>query len=401
MVSSYNDTRVKSTMSVRFSTGNRNKVDPAEESLLPAKSDASGIARGFAKATWRSRALQICHTIKSISTNRQVWVCVSVVVVSLLYYAFLGSLYIVDEVYEANSLRELVIEEKFTIRVIAPRKEEHLQSFISKYSICQSVEEIQVVWGHTQEPPPSASSFTYSKTHCPVVFDILDSESEWPPVHYGSKNLAVRTEGVLLLESDVLMECDDLKFVHSVWRSGRETLVGVLPRVHMKWNNAQYTYHGWNRVWWNGFYSLMLSGAVMTHNDILQSTKSSEPLNMLLSKHPECYNVGLSVWSSSTKKLPLKSEALGVQKNPEDGAKIRPVVWAQVPVSRKNLGGAAESAHVDNMSLTMAKSRVDKHGGERYATTCECLTMLAASLSIQDLPYSSFKAVVAKNKLWW
>ena len=90
------------------------------------------------------------------------------------------------------------------------------------------------------------------------------------------------------MDVDMVMECEDLKFVHSVWRSGRETLVGVLPRVHLKDDKTgQYTYHGWNRVWWNGAYSLLLSGGVMAHNAVLQQTfNPEEPLQKLLAKHP-------------------------------------------------------------------------------------------------------------------
>ena len=242
-------------MSVRQHLGNRTKAS-SEENLIPASSSEPGseASRGFTKVTWRSRAGQLRDLLVSVGNNRYLWGSMIVLVFACLYYAFLASLYLVDEVYEVNSLRELTLEEKFTIRVVAPRNDDiQLQKFVGRYSICQSVEEIQVVWGHTAEPPPEATSFTYTKTHCPVVFDVVDNELEWPPVHYGTtnpQNIKTRTEGVFLLEVDVEIECEDLKFVHSVWRSGRESLVGVLPRVHVKDpDSAQYTYHGWNRVW--------------------------------------------------------------------------------------------------------------------------------------------------------
>ena len=388
-------------MSVRHHLGIRAKAN-SEEYLIPPKVPSSSPAsRGFTKVTWRSRLAQLKDLAVSLGSNQYLWGGLAILVVACLYYAFLASLYLVDEVYEVNSLRELVLEEKFTIRVIAPRNDDkQLRSFVSKYSICQAVEEIQVVWGHTANPPPEATDFTYSKTHCPVVFDVLDDEGEWPPIHYGSTNpqfIKTRTEGVFLMDVDMVMECEDLKFVHSVWRSGRETLVGVLPRVHLKDDKTgQYTYHGWNRVWWNGAYSLLLSGGVMAHNAVLQQTfNPEEPLQKLLAKHPECYNVGLTMWASSPRKAPLAKEK---EKEKDQGSQhsSKPVVWAQVPVRRSG----TTSAHVDAYAEKMADKRV-ADGGEKRATTCQCLSMLAIALGVNDVPYVRSKAVVAKNKLWW
>jgi hypothetical protein len=387
-------------MSVRQHLGSRTKSNSEEYVILPSGTvPGSEASRGFTKVTWRSRAGQLRDIFVYLGTNQYLWYGALVLVVAYLYYAFLASLYLVDEVYEANSLRELTLEEKFTIRVVAPRNNDgQLQNFVGKYSICQSVEEIQVVWGHTAEPPPAATSFTYTKTHCPVVFDVIDAELEWPPIHYGSTNpkyIKTRTEGIFLMEVDMEMRCEDLSFVHSVWRSGRESLVGVLPRVHVKDPvTAQYTYHSWHHVWWNRVYSLVLSGGVMAHNAVLQQTfNPDQPLQKLLAKHPECYNVGLTMWAASAHKRPLSGEGRGSGK---EGVR-RPVVWAQVPVTRN--GGAA-SAHMDVHAKKEADKRV-ANGGKKRATSCECLTMLAADLGIDEVPYSRSKAVVAKKKLWW
>ena len=49
--------------------------------------------------------------------------------------------------------------------------------------------------------------------------------------HYEFQEHTDKDRGVFLMEVDVEMECEDL-IRANVWRSGRETLVGVLPRVH-------------------------------------------------------------------------------------------------------------------------------------------------------------------------
>jgi hypothetical protein len=363
----------------------------------------------FSNSNVKAYATNVFVWAKCVVQNRTLQKVVLVVVAAILYYAYLASLYLVDEVHDVNSLRELDIAEKITIRVVAPRKLLALHNFVGKYSICPVVEEIQIVWGHTTDPPPALSSFTFTKTHSTVVFDELSPNIGWPLVHYAS-SLPVRTEAVMLMEADVSMACDDLKFTHSVWRGGRETLVGVLPRVHVKWPTAekgsaapaQYTYHGWERVWWNSAYSLMLTGAVMAHTELLQQTQKSEKLLRVLSQHPECYNVGLSMWMSSASRSPLS----GPQDNPQVGANTTPQrapMWARVPVSRLSsgyLGGgasAAASAHVD----AEEKRRWERRSDHPRATTCQCLTMLAVALEISDIPYVRSKAIVARNKWFW
>ena len=352
----------------------------------------------------KTQGLRVLSVTKDIVLNRYFQSAVGVVLAAMLYYAFLAGLYLVDEVHDVSGLRELELAEKLTIRVVAPREESALQDFVSKYSICPVVEEIQITWGHTSNKPPSAKSFTYSKTHSTVVFDeLVGDDSGWPRPHYAS-SLPSRTEAVMLLDADVLIDCDDLKFVQSVWRSGRETMVGVLPRIHMKWeykdgSPTKYTYHGWSRVWWNSAYSLMLSGAAMIHRDILKQTKDCEELVKVLKQNPECHNVALSMWMSSKHRNPVKDDdGVPESKVGGDSKAIHPPMWTQVPVRRRPSSARAVSAHIDEESQRLWENR----GGESpRATTCQCLTTLAASLQIDDLPYVRSKAVVAKKKLFW
>lgn len=38
--------------------------------------------------------------------------------------------------------------------------------------------------------------------------------------------------GLMLLDPNIIVSCDDLKFTHNVWKSSRDSLVGYLPRLH-------------------------------------------------------------------------------------------------------------------------------------------------------------------------
>ena len=85
------------------------------------------------------------------------------------YYLFLDKLYIVDEVCDADALKEYSISERFTIRVQAPETLNDLKSFVSAYSICQSVSEIQILWDNKYDPPTD-EFYQYQKTHCRVSY---------------------------------------------------------------------------------------------------------------------------------------------------------------------------------------------------------------------------------------
>ena len=137
----------------------------------------------------------------------------------------------------------------------------------------------------------------------------------------------------------------------------------------------------------------------MIHRDILKQTKDCEELVKVLKQNPECHNVALSMWMSSKHRNPVKDDdGVPESKVGGDSKAIHPPMWTQVPVRRRPSSARAVSAHVDEETQRLWENR----GGESpRATTCQCLTTLAASLRIDDLPYVRSKAVVAKKKLFW
>lgn len=100
------------------------------------------------------------------------------------YYFYLDGLYIVDEVLQGTTLREFSINEKITIRVVAPRSIKDLNTFILEHSICQAVQEIQIIWPHG-ETRPADSYFKFPHTHSKVVFKEVYGQDPWNML-YGS-----------------------------------------------------------------------------------------------------------------------------------------------------------------------------------------------------------------------
>lgn len=165
-------------------------------------------------------------------------------VIATLYYGYLNNLYLIDEVYEGTSLRELDLVEKMTIIVAThnfPASVKQLKKFVESYSLCQTVHEIVIVWNGIKDPFPDDSYFKFSKTHSKVKFTntilpnaLRDSEalvsSSYAQYFYPSKSIT--TNAVMFLDLDVIVSCDNLAFTHNVWRSANDSIVGFFPRLH-------------------------------------------------------------------------------------------------------------------------------------------------------------------------
>lgn len=109
------------------------------------------------------------------------WVLVVLKVVAIVfalgmgYVLYLSERYQVDEVFHVDRLRDLLLEEKLTIRVHAPLDRLQLKQFVLHYSICPTVQEIQVLWAQ-HDLPPHPEDFPYTLTHSQVAFHVLHSD---------------------------------------------------------------------------------------------------------------------------------------------------------------------------------------------------------------------------------
>lgn len=315
-----------------------------------------------------------------VCTRWSVLYMVTFMLAAVLYYCYLASLYLVDEVYDAKGPQELELVERFTIRVAAPKSGTSLANFVQEYSICPAVAEIQVLWNHVN-PAPSKDSFVYSKTHCPVVFEQVHGK----PASYAT-SLDTVTEGVLLLDVGIKLSCKDLTFAHSVWRSGKKSLVGFFPRLHAapeavasdqlshkKIEAYGHTYYGRYHVWWNSLYSIMLPAGVFADTRMLQDSGKSTALTEILRADPHCYHMGLSVWAASWEPASFSLAS--------SGRGSPPPMWVKVPVA-----GKLDADHISAV----------KHG-----TCLDKLTRELKLLPHQHLRYATSKSVRASDSWFW
>jgi len=350
-----------------------------------------------------SHALTLKLTMASmkgtVKCSRTWWInilfCFSLfILISIIYYMYLNSLYLVDEVYDINGPREFILREKFTLRVKAPHASHlnQLKMFVEHYTICRSIEEIQIEWIDTINNMPSRNIFTFAHTHSKVVFEdrTMLSSSE-PSYHFHFIPLhSIATEAVLLLDVDVMVSCEDLELWHSVWRSSGDALVGLYPRLHSVASSSSsssstststssakyqvpqegpYQYLGPLSVWWSGRYSLLLPAAVMLHRRYLLDLKADRysevvgRLATLLEKNAYCSDLALPLWSIHR-------------------AAPAPI-WLDVTKNIVRVGAYESEPFL---------------GVDRKST---CLTMLIRLFRIQDIEYSTFKSVRASTQLFW
>jgi len=333
--------------------------------------------------------------------------CLSLVlIIGLMYYQYLNALYLIDEVYDGGALREFRLLEKTTIRVAVTSDRAILQDFLGHFSLCEAVHEIQVLWPR-DHPIPSVSAFQFKHTHSLVSFEHAGPEALLSP------SIPIETASVLLLDADVRLACKDVAFTVSVWRSGSKSVVGFFPRLHVSDTKLGHINRvlGWEHVFLQGAYSIMLSGGAMVSTTLLAAASpsysthgmSDDVANAGVQQEKSASSVTASSTSSTT--IPTNSTKLQassshaflntLSKNPDCNSvavslwcasnpvyKCSPPVWVKLS-SLVILRGV-------RIPITITKSRQD-----------QCIRLLSRELGVSSLPVSSHKAVRASERLFW
>jgi hypothetical protein len=234
-------------------------------------------------------------------------------VAAVAYYTYLSSLYIVDETMECPR-RPLSLEKQlitFRVGCFGGEQCSDLDSFINHYSACTVTNQIQIFHARkdwkTQRPTRKA------------IYLHSDAESDAIMSYLGSSNLAategnclvlvpfgvvllvscmvsfVRSAadgssgsnnvtfvaGVLYLNPRHKITCADLEFVHNVWSSSPDAVVGFSPLLSITGSGTGVRLLGSLHVWWYGAYTLFTSSGVFKSRNLLWNVSYSELLNVL------------------------------------------------------------------------------------------------------------------------
>ncbi|EYU38054.1 hypothetical protein ABFS82_06G159900 [Erythranthe guttata] len=127
----------------------------------------------------------------------------------------------------------------------------NLKMYVKHYSRCASVREIVVVWN--KGTPPLQSDFDSA---VPVRIRVEEKNSL---NNRFKADPAIKTRGVLELDDDIMMTCDDVERGFRVWRERPDRIVGFYPRF--VGGGGRLRYRGEKYARGHNGYNMILTGA--------------------------------------------------------------------------------------------------------------------------------------------
>ena len=192
------------------------------------------------------------------------------------------------------------------------RPPEVVEDAIDHYSQCKSVRYVYVIWSDKANPPPTDMMKRYGSARPPstisgptsVGFLVQDSTSlnnRFRPL------LDVEhTDAIFAVDDDMRVACKDLEVAFEAWRASPESLVGFMPRVHIRDSQGILRYRCWWSTWWHGVYSMVLTKAAILHHKFLVKYTSDMPAKIrdLIDHERNCEDIAMQFLMSNATRLP-------------------------------------------------------------------------------------------------
>ncbi len=173
---------------------------------------------------------------------------------------------------------------------------------IDYYSNCECVKYIHVIWSE-KDPPPQRIRAKFKDSDIPrVMFNIQDVDSlnnRFKPLN------DPHTDAIFSVDDDMRVPCNELDLALEVWKGSSKSLVGFMPRVHLRKNDGLH-YRCWWRVWWEGAYSIILTKAAILHHDYFHAYFNILPkaVHDLVDKRRNCEDIAMQYLIANMTSLP-------------------------------------------------------------------------------------------------
>ncbi len=204
-----------------------------------------------------------------------------------------------------DQIMHVVMQHGDGITVLINTYERHdkMETSVAYYSKCPLVQQIGIVWSERGEPP-EALARKYAKSRSPVI------NFERHPT--GSLNNRFKplqnahSDAIFSVDDDMQVPCDELALAYQVWKGSQRSMVGYMPRMHIRGSDGQYIYRCWWRVWWHGSYSIILTKASFLHHDFLDAYTNHMPQSIrdLVDKNRNCEDIAMQFLMANMTKLP-------------------------------------------------------------------------------------------------
>jgi hypothetical protein len=191
------------------------------------------------------------------------------------------------------------------------RPPEVVEDAVEYYKQCNVVKYLYVVWSDNENPPPKAMVERYARQSIggekhnkehhvkKVGFRIQDSTSlnnRFRPL-----DDVEHTDAIFAVDDDMRVTCRDLALAFEVWQQSPQSLVGFMPRVHLRDRQGVMRYRCWWSTWWHGVYSIILTKAAILHHDFLTRYTHEMPMSIrnLVDHERNCEDIAMQFMMSN------------------------------------------------------------------------------------------------------
>lgn len=239
------------------------------------------------------------YTSKKLSTRH--WrVLLIIAVVAIWFYAIVtltNPIPLKEHKSPMHSLRDLTV-----VINTYKRPPKVVQDAVEFYAHCKIVKHIFVIWSEHEAPPKKLTS-KYQNWKSPTV-----SFQRQPTASLNNRFKPLEgphTDGIFAVDDDMRVPCEDLQLAFEVWQGSRRSLVGYMPRIHIR-SKTGLVYRCWWRVWWHGVYSIILTKAAILHHDffVAYSTTMPQSVRSLVDELRNCEDLAMQFLVANSTGLP-------------------------------------------------------------------------------------------------
>lgn len=244
------------------------------------------------------------ESVKMGTKSRRLKLFFVVLILCLTLYTFMS---LTDtDIWEASQNKKVRGHpiDTFTVVINTFNRHDMVEDAIAHYSECGNIDYIHIVWCEKQAPPEKILQ-RFAKTTPVVMFDLRNDSlnSRFLPLPEGSYS-----NGVFSVDDDIRVSCRELTLAHEAWRSSQHTLVGFMPRLHLRNQGGEgsYIYRCWWKTWREGTYSIILTKAAFMHHDYfkLYSSVMPEKIRQYVHEKRNCEDIAMQFLVSNHTSLP-------------------------------------------------------------------------------------------------
>ena len=113
------------------------------------------------------------------------------------------------------------------------------------------------------------------------------------------------TDAIFSVDDDIRVSCDDLTLAYEVWSASSRSIVGFMPRLHLRGKDDKLIYRCWWRVWLHGAYSVILTKAAFLHHDYFKiyTNEMPAPIRELVDEERNCEDIAMQFLISDRSNL--------------------------------------------------------------------------------------------------